>query len=159
MYSNTQSEGLHLPQCSLLDSTLPSLTMTISPGSTSRRYFAPIASSAQVSEAKAKPPFGNTPMQSGRKPCSSRAAMSFLGLITTIEYAPLSLSIALEIASSMDEAVSLSFVTVYAMTSVSVVAWKMEPASSSSSRSSASFVRLPLWAIAMLPLTWFTTMG
>ena len=45
------------------------------------------------------------------------------------------------------------------MTSLSLVLWKMAPPSSSSSRSSAALVRLPLWARDMVPLMWLMTRG
>ena len=41
-------------------------------------------------------------MHSGRKPNGSRAAISFRGDMTTIEYAPLSTSMLRETASSID---------------------------------------------------------
>ena len=47
----------------------------------------------------------------------------------------------------------------WAMISESLVMWKMEPFSSSSSRSSLALVSAPLWASDISPLQWFTTMG
>ena len=67
--------------------------MTSSPGSTSRSYFACSRSKAQVSEAKTKvsgAPLtpAMRPMESGRKPCGSRAAKMRLRVIMTMENAP-----------------------------------------------------------------------
>src|SRR5437868_1995638 len=50
---------------------------TISPFSTSRTYFAPMMSRAQVSEARIGCP-SSLPMTSGRMPKGSRAPSSFL---------------------------------------------------------------------------------
>ena len=76
-----------------------------------------------------------------------------------LEYAPCRVSMARLSASSMLDAVSRSFVTTYAMVSVSLVVWKMAPVSSSAERSSAAVERLPLWARAILPFWWFTSRG
>ena len=45
------------------------------------------------------------------------------------------------------------------ITSVSEVDWKMEPDSSSCSRSWLALIRLPLWETAMGPLAYSTTNG
>ena len=66
MNSNTHS-ALGPPQWLRSLSTPSRVIVTISPGSTSRRNFAPIASSAQLSLAMAQPS-GSSPMHSGRKP-------------------------------------------------------------------------------------------
>ena len=73
--------------------TPSSLTITNSPGSTSRSYFACSRSNAQVSEANTNvsgAPFTPAirPIESGRKPCGSRAAKIRLRVIITIENAP-----------------------------------------------------------------------
>ena len=59
-------------------------TTTISPGSTSRTKEAPRVSRAQVSELKSQLS-PSLPMQRGRKPLGSRAAMSFWGDMITRE--------------------------------------------------------------------------
>ena len=63
------------------------LTTTTSPGSTSRRYVAPIRSIAHVSEqiTHASP---SRPMASGRNPCGSRAPINRSFVIMTSEKAP-----------------------------------------------------------------------
>ena len=75
--------------------------VTISPGSTSRRNLAPMASRAQLSLATTQPP-SISPMHSGRKPMGSRTAMSLLGDMMTSEYAPFKWFIARLTASSME---------------------------------------------------------
>ena len=45
------------------------------------------------------------------------------------------------------------------MTSVSLVVWKIEPASSSRSRISPGLTRLPLWTMPTGPMEVLTTMG
>ena len=62
-------------------------------------------------------------------------------------------------ASSMLDAPSRSLVIIYAMVSVSLVVWKIAPDSSSLSRSVKALVRFPLWARAIFPFWWLTSMG
>ena len=140
-----------VPTYVLMLLTCPSHTTTISPGSRLRSNSAPTLSSAQVSEANtiASP---RLPIQSGRKPHGSRAAMSLRGLITISENAPFKCGTALSTAASMLPQLSLSFAIVYAIISVSVVVWKIAPVTLSSSISAPLFTRLPLCAIAILPL-------
>ena len=69
------------------------------------------------------------------------------------------MSIARSNATSMEGDSTRSRVMTWAMTSVSLVVWKMQPVSSSFSRSSAALVRLPLWATDMVPLMWLMTRG
>ena len=45
------------------------------------------------------------------------------------------------------------------MSSESVVVWKMAPRYSKAVRSSAVFTRLPLWATARVPFTYFKVRG
>ena len=80
---------------------------TISPGFTSRTNSAPIVSSAQDSDASTYA-LSLFPMQSGLKPNGSLAPISFLGLATTSEYAPLIFSIAFLTAFSAVPDLSLS---------------------------------------------------
>ena len=61
--------------------------MTISPGSTSFKYSAPIGANAHVSEAMMYPPF-NFAIESGRMPQWSRTAMSVSRDIMRMENAP-----------------------------------------------------------------------
>ena len=72
--------------------TPSSVTMTSSPGSTSRSYLARSRSKAQVSEAKTMVSgpsgLGMRPMESGRKPRGSRAAKMRSRVIMTMEKAP-----------------------------------------------------------------------
>ncbi len=66
--------------------------MISSPGSTSRSYLARSRSKAHVSEAKTTVSgpsgFEIRPIESGRKPCGSRAAKMRSRVIMTIEKAP-----------------------------------------------------------------------
>ena len=68
-----------MPQCRLSERTPSALTVTTSPGRISRTNAASTASKAQLSEAKTTVPSARRPMQRGRKPCLSLAAMSFAG--------------------------------------------------------------------------------
>ena len=87
MYSNTQVRLGFVPTCVRSVRMPSSSTTTISPGSMSRTNAAPMASSAQLSDANTT--FSPIlPMHSGRKPNGSRAAISLRGDMTTIEYAP-----------------------------------------------------------------------
>jgi len=58
--------------------------MMTSPFSTSRMYFAPMMSSAQVSEQKIGLP-SSSPITRGRMPIGSRAAISLVRVIASIE--------------------------------------------------------------------------
>ena len=101
MYSNTQEAFSVSPTC-VRSERMPSLsTTTISPGSRSRTRCAPMASRAQLSEAKMVL-LPNCPMHRGRKPCGSRAAINLLGDMMTSEYAPFKWFIARQTASSME---------------------------------------------------------
>ena len=57
--------------------------ITTSPFSTSRIYFAPMMSSAQVSEQKIGLPF-SSPITSGLMPIGSRAAISLVRVIASM---------------------------------------------------------------------------
>ncbi len=72
---------------------------------------APTALRAQLSDATTQVPPAVLPKQSGRNPWGSLTQISFLGDMSTREYAPSSRSIALLTASSIDGAESLSRVT------------------------------------------------
>ena len=75
----------------------------ISPGLTSLTNVAPTEFNAHVSLDITYSPLSRLPKQSGCIPFSSRTAIIFCGDIISKEYAPLSLCIALQTASSMDE--------------------------------------------------------
>ena len=61
--------------------------MTISPGSTSRTNWAPMRSSAGVSDASTHP-VSMRPRHSGRKPCGSRTPTTWASSMHTMENAP-----------------------------------------------------------------------
>ena len=84
-----------------IDLTPSVLITTISPGLMSRTNSAPKVSSAQLSDETIHPPPSVLPRQRGRKPLGSRKAISFVAVITTQEYAPLSVGIIFSIASSV----------------------------------------------------------
>ena len=92
-------------------------------------------------------------MQRGLKPNGSLAPISFLGLITISEYAPLIFFIAFLTASSTVGVLSLSLAIKYAITSESIVVWNIAPVYESSSLNSTALRRLPLCAIPSVPLT------
>ena len=132
---------------------IPSFVMvTISPGSTSLINSAPTVSRAHVSDDK-KYALSLLPMQSGLNPKGSLAPISFLGLITISEYAPLIFFIAFLTASSTAPVLSLSLAIRYAITSESIVVWNIAPVYESSSLSSTALRRLPLCAMPSVPLT------
>ena len=88
-------------------------------------------------------------MASGRNPCGSRATMMRSSARNTSENAPSSCNSA---SRSAPESVrSRECATRCRITSVSLLDWKMDPSRSSSRRSSAAFVILPLCATAMRP--------
>ena len=76
MYSKMQGRGAIGGNGLWLCAPSSSNTST-SPFSTSRTYFAPMMSSAQVSEARIGQP-SSVPITSGRMPSGSRAPTSFL---------------------------------------------------------------------------------
>ena len=76
MYSKMQGRG-GIGGNGLCECTPSSSKTTTSPFSTSRTYFAPMMSSAQVSEARIGQP-SSLPSTSGRMPSGSRAPISFL---------------------------------------------------------------------------------
>jgi hypothetical protein len=80
-------------------------------------------------------------------PRGSRNAISFPSLSATTEKAPSSRRIVFATASSSGAG---SFAISAAITSVSAVVASRWPAAASSSRSSAAFVRLPLWPSAIV---------
>ncbi len=86
-------------------------------------------------------------MHSGRKPCGSRKASSFPSDRATAENAPSSFATAWTTASSSGAG---SFAISAAITSLSAVVASRWPATASSSRSAAAFVRLPLWPSAIV---------
>ena len=81
--------------------------VTTSPGSTSLTNSAPIVSSAQLSDASMYA-LSRFPIQSGLKPNGSLAPISFLGLMMTSEYDPLTFLRALVTASSTEPHLTLS---------------------------------------------------
>ena len=83
MYSKMQGRGGFGGNGLWLCAPRSSNTMT-SPGSTSRTYFAPMMSSAQVSDARIGQP-SSSPSTSGRMPSGSRAPISFLLVSDTSE--------------------------------------------------------------------------
>ncbi len=83
MYSKMQGRGGLAGNGLWLCAPRSSNTM-ISPGSTSLTYFAPMMSSAQVSDARIGQP-SSSPSTSGRMPSGSRAPISFLLVIDTRE--------------------------------------------------------------------------
>ena len=85
--------------------------------------------------------------------------MSFLGDITSREYTPYSLSMALQMASSMDLEVSRSLVIIWAINSASLVEWKMAPCISNFSLKSSALRIEPLLAMAIWPFTWRNGIG
>ena len=94
--------------------------VTTSPGSTSLTNSAPTVSRAHVSDDK-KYVLSLLPMQRGLNPNGSLAPISFLGLMTTSEYAPFIFNIAFLTASSTVPTLSLSLAIRYAITSESIV--------------------------------------
>jgi hypothetical protein len=76
MYSKMHGRGV-MGGNGLCECIPSSSNTTTSPFSTSRTYFAPMMSSAQVSEARIGYP-SSLPITSGRMPSGSRAPMSFL---------------------------------------------------------------------------------
>ena len=129
--------------------------MTISPGSTSRTNSAWMRSSAQVSLLNTYAP-STLPMHSGRKPCGSRTPISSFSVMITSEYAPSTLRM---VEIRLCSPFSVGCASQCRMISLSTVVWKIDPRSSSSSRSAAALVRLPLCAMAICPLAQSTVSG
>lgn len=141
-------------------STEPSPPMTtISPGWISRTKVNPALSSPQDSDATAHP-WAFFPRQRGRKPVPSRKAISLPRLErTTREKAPFSCLAASATASSTDSPRSASQAISEEMTSVSLVAAKLQPTLTSFSRISAALTIFPLWAVARRPFRYSVIMG
>ena len=150
MYSNEQSDFSFFSVCiSMLRSPFSSIT-TISPGSTSLMNFAPTASNAQVSEAITYISLV-LPITSGLNPLGSLTPINFLGDIATIEYAPSKVFIASAMAASIESVLSLSFMNMDAIISLSLTEWNMRPFISRSLRSSSAFIIALLVASAIDP--------
>ena len=98
---------------------------------------------AQVSDDR-KYALSRLPIQSGLKPNGSLAPINFLGLMTIREYAPFNFCIAPFTASSTVPTFNLCLAIKYAITSESMVVWKIAPVYESSSLNSSAFKRLPL---------------
>ena len=117
--------------------------------STSRTYFAPMMSSAQVSDARIGQP-SSSPSTSGRMPSGSRAPTNFLFVIADKRVGAFDGTQRLD--ETIDETVALATAaTRCRMTSVSVVDCIMAPLRTSSRRSVSPLVRLPLWPTAKPP--------
>ena len=82
-------------------------------------------------------------------PMGSRTAMSSRSVRKSSEYAPSTCASASAMRSSTPRWLLIAMR--WTIASVSVALWKIEPLTSSRSRSSAWFVRLPLWATASEP--------
>ena len=126
--------------------------LTISPGSTSLTNSPPTAAIAQLSEAR-KYVLSLFPIQSGFSPNGSLAPINFLGEVTTSAYAPLIFFAVFSTASSTVLECTRSLAIWNAITSESVVVWKIAPFWISSHFSSGVLTRFPLCASARVPIT------
>ena len=151
--------GTPLANCRLV--TPSSVTITSSPGCTSRMNSARSRSKAQLSLANTivSGPSGFTirAMESGRNPRGSRAAKIRSRVIITIENAPSTCASESAIASTsvaaFECAISCTII------SESDVVWKYAPSRSSRARRLPRFTRFPLCAIAINPLVESTRIG
>ncbi len=153
MYSNTHSEPERV-SVRLKRAPRSSIT-TISPGSSSRSTRAPMRSKAHVSDASTQAS-SSRPTTSGRMPSGSRNPARPRSLRTTAAKAPSIRPIASATASprSSESCWTISA----AITSVSDVDRIDTRRASSSSRSAAVLVRLPLCPSAIVrPPAWRTT--
>ena len=130
-------------------STPSAVQITISPGSMSRTYSAPMMSSAQVSDDSTQPS-PTRPSISGRTPSASRTPISLERVSATMEKAPSTRRSASFMRSGMFFWIERAIR--WMMHSVSEPDWKIEPCSINSARRLMALVRLPLWAMAQPPM-------
>ena len=155
MYSNTQNAWRSEPATSLVFNPR-SVSVTTSPGWTSRKNVAPIRSNAHDSLATqyaGRPPAGSSiiPSASGRRPCGSRNATTDSSVSTTVEKAPRRRGSTSATASSIRSAGWVA--SSAAMISESEVDLNGTSRPRNSAWSSTALIRLPLWASASVRLS------
>ena len=125
MYSKMQGRGRLSAEAACGFRCRPREITTTSPFSMSRTNFAPMMSSAQVSDARIRQP-SSSPSTSGRMPSGSRAPISFL--LVRRDQGIGAFDLAQRLDEAVDEAAAcFERATRCRITSVSEVDWQMAP--------------------------------